>query len=170
MESAISEFTAVDVPRLAQLINKSNQFNLTTRRRTEAELQAIMNDANSVCFSVRLKDRFGDHGLISVLIARKADAVMEIDTWLMSCRVLKRQVEDEVLNELARLAKSKGCTRLRGVYLPTPKNAMVLDFYPRMGFTPVPADDAAREFDLEMDGFRPLPTKIKVTRRAYEPA
>ena len=135
MEAAISEFTATDVPRLAQLINKSNQFNLTTRRRTEADIHALMSDPDYVGFSVRLKDRFGDHGLISIVVGHKSGDTMDIDTWLMSCRVLKRQVEEEVLNELARLAASRGCARLKGVYLPTAKNEMVRDFYTRMGFT-----------------------------------
>ncbi len=122
MEAVISEFTPVDVPRLSQLINKSNQFNLTTRRRSEAEVIAVMNDSQHVGYSVRLKDRFGDHGLISIVIGKKAGKTMHIDTWLMSCRVLKRQVEEEMLNELTRLAKERGCARLEGVYLPTPKN------------------------------------------------
>jgi FkbH-like protein len=79
----------VDVPRLSQLINKSNQFNLTTRRRSEAEVIAVMNDPEYVGYSMRLKDRFGDHGLISIVIGKKAGETMQIDTWLMSCRVLK---------------------------------------------------------------------------------
>jgi FkbH-like protein len=168
MESAISEFAAVDVPRLSQLINKSNQFNLTTRRRSEAEVLAVMNDENFIGFSVRLKDRFGDHGLISIVIGEKTGGTMKIDTWLMSCRVLKRGVEDEVLNELARLAKNKNCTRLEGIFLPTPKNEMVRDFYGRMGFTLTAESGTKREFELQLDAFKPVPTKIKIIRRAYE--
>jgi FkbH-like protein len=169
MEATISEFTPVDVPRLSQLINKSNQFNLTTRRRTEAEVQALMGDPAHVGFSMRLKDRFGDHGLISIVIARKEGETMEIDTWLMSCRVLKRQVEEEVLNELARLAAIRGCAQLEGVYFPTAKNEMVRDFYPRMGFTPTSENDRARTFELQLDTFLSVPTRIKIIRRAYEP-
>jgi FkbH-like protein len=169
MESVISEFTPVDVPRLSQLINKSNQFNLTTRRRSEAEVLAVMSDPQFVGFSVRLKDRFGDHGLISIVISEKAGATMKIDTWLMSCRVLKRQVEEEVLNELARLAKWKNCTRLEGLYLPTAKNEMVRDFYGRMGFTLTAESATQREFELRLESFQPVPTKIKNIRRAYEP-
>ena len=168
MEAVISEFTPVDVPRLSQLINKSNQFNLTTRRRSEAEVIAVMNDPQHVGYSVRLKDRFGDHGLISIVIGRKNDSVMHLDTWLMSCRVLKRQVEEEVLNELARLAKERCCARLEGVYLPTPKNDMVRDFYSRMGFSLTHEDDKRREFELKLDTFQTIPTKIKITRRAYQ--
>ncbi|HWB61276.1 MAG TPA: HAD-IIIC family phosphatase, partial [Chthoniobacteraceae bacterium] len=169
MEGIIAEFTPVDVPRLSQLINKSNQFNLTTRRRTEAEVTALMRDPDYACFSMRLKDRFGDHGLISIVIGKKNGATMEIDTWLMSCRVLKRQVEEEVLNELARLALAHGCTTLEGLYLPTPKNEMVRDFYARMGFALTRENQNERCFRLNLDAFRPIPTKIKITRRAYEP-
>jgi FkbH-like protein len=169
MESTISEFVPVDVPRLSQLINKSNQFNLTTHRRSEAEVIAVMNDKNFVGYSVRLKDRFGDHGLISIVIGEKAGDTMKIDTWLMSCRVLKRQVEEEVLNELARLAKLKNCTRLEGVFLPTPKNGMVRDFYGRMGFTLTAESETKREFELRLETFQSVPTKIKIVHRAYEP-
>ncbi|MGD0207882.1 MAG: HAD-IIIC family phosphatase [Verrucomicrobiota bacterium] len=169
MEAVISEFTPVDVPRLSQLINKSNQFNLTTHRRSEAEVIAVMNDTNFVGYSVRLKDRFGDHGLISVVIGQKSGETMKIDTWLMSCRVLKRQVEEEVLNELARLAKARHCTRLEGIYLPTAKNEMVRDFYGRMGFTLTSESETKREFELRVEQFQPIQTKIRITRRAYEP-
>jgi FkbH-like protein len=168
MEAVINEFTPTDAPRLAQLINKSNQFNLTTRRRTEADVLALMNDPDCIGFSVRLKDRFGDHGLISIVIGQKADHTMKIDTWLMSCRVLKRQVEEVVLNELARISGLRGCNRLEGLYLPTPKNDMVRDFYSRMGFALMKEDAARREFELKLDVFRPTDAKIKIIRRAYD--
>ncbi|MBI3878953.1 MAG: HAD-IIIC family phosphatase [Verrucomicrobia bacterium] len=168
MTAEIREFTAEDAPRLAQLINKSNQFNLTTRRRTEAEVLALVGRAESVAFSVRLADRFGDHGLISIVIGHVRDGALEIDTWLMSCRVLKRQVEETVLNELARLARARGCARLAGVYLPTAKNEMVRDFYPRMGFAARSVTADRGEFALELDSFQPRPTKISLRRRAYE--
>ena len=169
MEAVISEFTPVDVPRLSQLINKSNQFNLTTRRRSEAEVIAVINDPGHIGYSVRLKDRFGDHGLISIVIGKKAGETMHIDTWIMSCRVLKRQVEEEVLNELARLARVHGCARLKGIYLPTAKNEMVRDFYPRMGFSLTRENGTGREFELKLAVFHSIPTKITITRRAYEP-
>jgi FkbH-like protein len=162
MEAVVSPFARVDAPRLSQLINKSNQFNLTTRRRTETEIHALVGSAAHVCFSVRLKDQFGDHGLISVLIAEKDGETMRIDTWLMSCRVLKRQVEDEVLNELARRAIALGCTRLLGLYLPTAKNEMVRDFYTRMGFSLVRDGDEAREFERDLAAFQPLATHIQI--------
>jgi FkbH-like protein len=166
MEGAIGDFTAVDVPRLAQLINKSNQFNLTTRRRTEAELQELMKDPAFSCFSVRLKDKFGDHGLISIVIARVEGKIMTIDTWLMSCRVLKRGVEEEVLNELVRRATGRGCLMLEGLYLPTAKNEMVRDFYGRMGFRIVHEDDSSRRFELPTGDYQPRSTKIKINTSA----
>ena len=168
MEAGISEFTPVDVPRLSQLINKSNQFNLTTRRRSEAEVTAVMHDPNFIGYSVRLKDRFGDHGLISIVIGEKAGDTMKIDTWLMSCRVLKRGVEEIVLNELVRLAKWKNCQSLLGTYLPTPKNEMVRDFYGKMGFTLTNESEEKKEFELRLKIFQPIPAKIKIVRHAYE--
>ena len=170
MESAMSEFVPVDVPRLSQLINKSNQFNLTTHRRSEAEVIAVMNDKNFAGFSVRLKDRFGDHGLISIIIGEKVGDAMRIDTWLMSCRVLKRGVEEEVLNELVRLARLKDCQSLLGTFLPTAKNDMVRDFYGKMGFTLTAESESKREFELKLENFQPAQTKIKVISRAYEPS
>jgi FkbH-like protein len=169
MEAALSEFMPVDVPRLAQLINKSNQFNLTTRRRSEAEVIAVMNNPNFTGYSVRLKDRFGDHGLIAIVIGEKVGETMKIDTWLMSCRVLKRGVEEEVLNELVRIAKLKNCQSLLGTFLPTPKNEMVRDFYGKMGFTLTVESETKREFALRLENFPPRPTKIKIVRHAYEP-
>jgi FkbH-like protein len=160
----------VDVPRVAQLINKSNQFNLTTRRRSEADLTALMNDPAYLGFSVRLRDRFGDHGLISVIIGRKEGETMVVDTWLMSCRVLKRQVEDTVLNELARLAGERGCTRLEGHYLPTAKNGMVREFYPKMGFALVRAEEDSTSYELPLGSYAPRPTHIQIVRHAYEPS
>ncbi len=168
MEAVISEFTPVDVPRLSQLINKSNQFNLTTRRRSEAEVIAVMNDPQMVGYSMRLKDRFGDHGLISIVIGQQTGDAMLVDTWLMSCRVLKRGVEEEVLNELVRLAQARQCRSLLGTYLPTAKNEMVRDFYGRMGFALTSETGAKREFELRLDHFQPIATKIEIVRRAFE--
>jgi FkbH-like protein len=168
MEAIISEFTPVDVPRLSQLINKSNQFNLTTRRRSEAEVTAVMSDKNFIGYSVRLKDKFGDHGLISIVVGEKAGDTMKVDTWLMSCRVLKRGVEEIVLNELVRLSKLRGCLRIESVYLPTPKNEMVRDFYGKMGFTLISESETKREFELRLESFQPIATKIKIVRHAYD--
>jgi FkbH-like protein len=165
MEATARSFVPIDVPRLAQLINKSNQFNLTTRRRTEAEVQALIDHPDHIAFSVRLKDRFGDHGLISIVVGRVDGSTMVIDTWLMSCRVLKRQVEDVVLNELSRLARARGCSRLKGIYLKTLKNEMVCNFFARMGFQPLSITPDRGDYVLELDSFEPHPTKVTVKER-----
>lgn len=162
MEAVISEFTLIDVPRLAQLINKSNQFNLTTRRRTEGEVVALIGRSDSICLSVRLRDRFGDHGLISIVIGQVVEDSVLIDTWLMSCRVLKRQVEDTVLNEMCRRSQTRGCVRIVGAYLPTAKNDMVRDFYPRMGFQRQSETDQRSEYSLDLLSYQPHQTKITV--------
>jgi FkbH-like protein len=164
MEGAISEFTPVDVPRIAQLINKSNQFNLTTRRRSEAEVAALLSRPEFVTFTFRLKDKFGDHGLISVIVAEVRGETLSIDTWLMSCRVLKRQVEDEVLNEIVRLARARNCCQVEGIYLPTPKNGMVCDLYSQLGFVLTKDDPALRRFDLPVKSFEARPSKIRIMR------
>ena len=162
MKAAISAFTKLDVPRLAQLINKSNQFNLTTRRRTEAEVDALIGVPDHLCLSVRLRDRFGDHGLVSIVIGRCSGDELTIDTWLMSCRVLKRQVEETLLNELARRSKAMGCSRIKGIYIKTEKNDMVRTFFSTMGFDPVDVTDARGEYTLELATFHPRPTTIAV--------
>ncbi len=161
MTATIAEFRAVDVPRIAQLIGRSNQFNLTTHRRSEAEVQQVMNDPAYCSFTLRLEDRFGDYGLVAIVIGRVDGEVFHVDTWLMSCRVLKRQVEEETVNEMVRRAFLRGCKRILGVYLPTKKNDMVRDLYPQMGFAVILNQPERREFVLELSEYTPFPTKIK---------
>ncbi|MEG9434853.1 HAD family hydrolase [Edaphobacter sp. HDX4] len=168
MHSIISEFTPVDVPRISQLINKSNQFNVTTRRRTEAEVEALLTSPDHYAFSVRLADRFGDNGLISVVIVRIEGVTALVDTWLMSCRVLKRQMEDEVVNEIARLAKLRGCVSVIGHYIPTEKNGMVRDLFPRMGFSLIEETPELSIYQLQTEDFTPRETHIQIDRRAYD--
>jgi FkbH-like protein len=165
MTAVITGFQSVDVPRIAQLINKSNQFNLTTRRRTELEVRNIIADPAYRGFTVRLSDRFGDHGLISVVICRIEGECMDVDTWLMSCRVLKRQVEEEVVNEMVRIALEYGCTRIAGRYIPTAKNEMVGDLYPRMGFRLVSSTGEGEvEYALVPADYQKVETAIAVTQ------
>jgi FkbH-like protein len=168
MTASISEFRSVDVPRITQLINKSNQFNLTTRRRTESEVSRLADDPNCISFSVRLSDRFGDYGLVAVLIGaidRSAPhTIFEIDTWLMSCRVLNRQVEEVMMNEIARLAEKHSCKQIRGMYIPTAKNRMVRDLYPRMGFQKVTETESYSQFVYELETFKPFLTSIDIAR------
>ena len=167
MTAHICGFTAIDVPRIAQLINKSNQFNLTTRRRTESEVKQLLSSLDHVTFIVRLADRFGDHGLVAVVICQVMEQDMLVDTWLMSCRVLKRQVEEETLSRIVQLARSRGCSRVVGTYLPSPKNAMVRDLYPDLGFTEESSDESRSVFTLNVMSYSLRPTHIAVLSGSY---
>ena len=133
MVARIGPVDAVNIARVVQLINKTNQFNLTTRRRNQAELEAFLAAPGAEAFWVRLSDKFADHGLIAVALAARQASALEIDTLLMSCRVLGRGVEALVLAELAARAAARGCDRLEGSYVPSGRNGMVADLYPRLG-------------------------------------
>jgi FkbH-like protein len=142
MEIGFSPFDATGRARIAQLISKSNQFNLTTRRYSEAEVGAMGEDPKVFTLQVRLADTFGDNGMISVVICRESsERQWEIDTWLMSCRVLGRGVERMVLREILERARAAGVDRLVGRYIPTPKNAMVAEHYDGLGFTRAGGED-----------------------------
>lgn len=154
MEASLRPFDEIDLPRIVQLIGKTNQFNLTTRRHTLADVQAMMADDRCVHFSLRLKDRFVDHGLVSLMIAMKHGHHLEIDTWLMSCRVIGRTVEATMLAHLCQLAADSGCSHLRGVYIPTAKNVLVQDLYKQFGFTLTghAGEQTFWEYDLTTQG------------------
>jgi FkbH-like protein len=139
-------FRPVDHERTVQLINKTNQFNLTTRRYSSADVLAVAEDPRAVGMTFRLLDNFGDNGIIAIVIARiDATGTALIDTWLMSCRVLGRGVEAATLDVLVRQVEALGATSLIGLYVPSEKNAMVRDHYNKLGFVPEPgqADDPA---------------------------
>jgi FkbH-like protein len=123
-----------NLPRVAQLIQRSNQFNLTSKRYSQAECEALMRDDEYISFCVSIKDRFGDFGLINVVILRKAGAVLDIDTFLMSCRVLQRGVEQFAMNRIFEHARRGAFERVVGHYIPTAKNSMVKDFFRRFDF------------------------------------
>ena len=141
-------------PRVAQLINKSNQFNLTTRRYSESELGAAIEGPSRHVVQVRLVDRFGDNGIISVLIADKKGKTWEIDTWLMSCRVLGRRVEEACLSHLVVAARQAGAGELVGKYVASPKNGMVADHYKKLGFLPLGTNNGLSLWRLALDEFR----------------
>jgi FkbH-like protein len=127
-------FDQIGLQRTVQLINKTNQFNLMTRHYTDTDVQSIMSDPRAVGLQLRLTDRFGDNGIIGIVIGQLQDnSAMLIDTWLMSCRVLGRQVEQATLNLFAETAKSMGAHSLIGEYKPTPKNRMVDKHYHKLG-------------------------------------
>jgi FkbH-like protein len=146
--------------RISQLANKSNQFNLTTRRISPGEARDWPREAGRVTLFARLADRFGDHGLVGLASATRGAQRWEIDLWLMSCRVLKRGLEDTMLDALVEAVRAQGGGELLGRYLPTAKNAMVKDFYGSMGFQPYKQDPA--EWTLSLAGYVPRNRHIKV--------
>jgi len=135
MEITFAPFDVTGRARITQLVNKSNQFNLTTRRYSEPQIAALEKDA-ALTLQIRLKDAFGDNGMISVIICRALEQrKWEIDTWLMSCRVLGRGVEQMALREMLQHARQGGVEQLIGIYIPTQRNRLVADHYARLGFT-----------------------------------
>lgn len=151
MVSKVTGFDAFNTPRVAQLSQRSNQFNLRTVRYTEADIKAIEADKEHYAtFAFTLEDKFGDNGLICVVILEKRDAdTLFVDTWFMSCRVLKRGMEDFTLNTLVAYARENGYKRIIGEYLPTLKNKMVEDHYPHLGFKRIEGASSA-QFELEV--------------------
>ena len=159
MQSVVSGFTKFNTPRVAQLSQRSNQFNLRTVRYTEADIEALGQDSKVIDLSFTLEDKFGDNGLIAVVILKPLDAeTLFIDTWLMSCRVLKRGMEDFTLNTIVERAQAAGYKRIIGEYLPTPKNKMVENHYPSLGFKPL----AGTQYVLEVEDYQPKGCHIKV--------
>ena len=130
-------FNEFNYPRIAQLTQRSNQFNLRTIRYTESNIQKIANDNEFATIYYTLRDKFGEHGLISVVIMKKQDnKTLFIDTWVMSCRVLKRSMEEFIVNKIIETARKERFSRVIGEYIKTPKNAMVEHIYEKMGFKP----------------------------------
>ncbi len=157
-------FDAVGRPRIAQLIGRSNQFNLTTRRYTAEQVAAMEEDPSVLTLQVRLKDRFGDNGMISVVIGRQEGDVVEIDTWLMSCRVLGRRVEERVLAEIAERARARGATSLRGRWIPSGRNGLVEEHYPKLGFAPAGTDRGHTLWSLDLGSYNPPELPFEVER------
>lgn len=155
MVSEVSGFTKFNTPRVAQLSQRSNQFNLRTVRYTEADIEAMAADKDTIDLSFTLEDKFGDNGLIAVVIMkRQDDETLFVDTWFMSCRVLKRGMENFTLNTMVEQAKAKGYKRIIGEYLPTPKNKMVEEHYLHLGFIPV-ADASTAQYLLDVENYKP---------------
>ena len=166
MRLVCGEFDKLNLPRIVQLIARSNQFNLTTRRYAEDDIVAVAADPKAFGLHLRLLDRFGDNGIIAIIIGRlRDDADLEIDTWLMSCRVLGRQVEATTLNLIAERAKAMGARRLVGEYIPTKKNGMVREHYAKLGFTTLRSDaETGSSSVLDLASFDPIETFINVER------
>lgn len=152
MTAEIKDFEPVYMERIAQLSNKSNQFNLTTRRYTRAEIEEIASSDEYIGIYGKLSDKFGDNGVVSVVIGHINGDVLDMDLWIMSCRVLKRDMEFAMMDELVKKANEKGLTSIIGHYYPTAKNSMVKEFYGTMGFEKINEDsegNAEWTFDLK---------------------
>lgn len=161
MVSQVRGFDSFNTPRVAQLSQRSNQFNLRTVRYTEADIEAIGRDERHAAFSFTLTDKFGDNGLICVVILEKQDGgTLFVDTWFMSCRVLKRGMEYFVLNTIAEYARRNGFSRIVGEYLPTAKNKMVETHYAALGFKPLEGSGTAR-YELDVTNYRDKKCFIK---------
>ena len=157
MKASFAPFDDFHIPRIAQLTQRSNQFNLRTVRYTENQVAAAASDGGRLTLYFTLRDKFGDYGLISVVIMDKTDEeTLFIDTWLMSCRVLKRGMEEFIVNKIVEVARENGFSRVIGEYLPTPKNAMVRDIYSRLGFS----DEGGGRFVCDVGSFVPNKTYI----------
>lgn len=155
MVSTVSGFTKFNIPRVAQLSQRSNQFNLRTIRYTEADIASMAENPDVIGLSFTLEDKFGDNGLIAVVIMKKQDKdTLFVDTWFMSCRVLKRGMENFTLNTMVEKAKNAGYKKIIGEYLPTPKNKMVENHYGNLGFTKI-SDEITSLYGIDVYNYRP---------------
>lgn len=141
MTSKIEEFIPLYYSRISQLSNKSNQFNLTTKRYSQSDIENIAADKNYITLYGKLVDTFGDNGVVSVVIGDKRNDELHIDLWIMSCRVLKRDMEYAMFDSLVKKAKKEKIKKIIGYYYPTMKNGMVKDFYKNMGFNLLNEDE-----------------------------
>jgi FkbH-like protein len=147
-------FDAQHLPRIAQLLQRSNQFNLRTQRYSEGRCQEFMvRPEEYPCFYVKLRDRVGDYGLISVVCTQRTGERLDILEYVMSCRVLNRGVEQYTIAFLADYCRRSGLTMLRGEYLATDKNRMVSKFYEQFGFTNISATESGSVWELAVDDF-----------------
>jgi FkbH-like protein len=164
MKLTWSPFAGKDLKRVVQLLNKTNQFNLTTRRYSEEAVQALLADRNVLTLQLRLDDVYGNNGIIVLLIGRRnLNSELELETWLMSCRVLGRQVEQATLNILAEKARDMGCGHLVGYYRPTASNGMVRSHYEKLGFAlQQTAEDGSTSWKCSLDQMSPMTTEIEI--------
>lgn len=161
MKGTIKPFEAIYMARIAQLSNKSNQFNLTTRRYTQSDIERFADDENYITRYGKLEDKFGDNGVVSVVIGRKdnVEKVLHLELWLMSCRVLKRDMEYAMMDSVVQACQACGIETILGYYYPTAKNAMVKEFYAAMDFTKIQEEDGSTVWRFEI----PVDYEVKNT-------
>jgi FkbH-like protein len=153
MQAEIKPFSHLYVDRITQLINKTNQFNLTTRRYTVAEVEEVMTNNTYITLYGKLVDKFGDNGLIAIVVANIKGASCYIDLWLMSCRVLKRDMEFAMLDTLVEKCLAQGVTEIIGYYYKTPKNNMVADLYETFGFSLVEKEGENSVWKISLENY-----------------
>ena len=141
MNAVIDDFIPMYIQRITQLSNKSNQFNVTTKRYTPAEMEAVFASSDYIRLYGKLTDKFGDNGVVSVVIGKKDGTVLNMDLWLMSCRVLKRDMEFAMLDTLVQKCREQGIETIKGYYYPTAKNNMVRELYKTFGFDKISEDE-----------------------------
>jgi FkbH-like protein len=161
MRIVVSRFDPFHLPRIAQLIQRSNQFNLTTHRYSESECAALMEDSRYVPLYVKLSDRLGDHGLIGIVVLEPTPEKLWIRDWLMSCRVLARGVEQYLMNLVVEQACSLGVAQISGEYIPTAKNGMVSEFFAQFGFTRTSENNGHTVWLLDVNSYQPVKTLIR---------
>jgi FkbH-like protein len=151
MKATIKDFESIYIQRISQLTNKSNQFNLTTKRYSESDIEQIWKNSGYIRLYGKLQDKFGDNGVVSVIIGKKDNDILNMELWLMSCRVLKREMEFAMLDILIEEAKKNNIKTIKGYYYPTPKNAMVKEFYGVLGFTKISEENGSSiwKYDVE---------------------
>jgi FkbH-like protein len=167
MEAIFERFDDAHMPRITQLVQRTNQFNLTTVRHSADELAQFADDPDYFPFYATLEDRFGDNGLISVVIGKRDGDDLELVTWLMSCRVISRRMEEFVLDELVDVAKAAGVEQLIGRYIPTDRNDLVAKHYERLGFEEIEENpDGRTTWRLSLADYEPSDAPIE--RKAFE--
>jgi FkbH-like protein len=166
MMLSIAPFDGAGRKRIAQLISKSNQFNLTTRRYSETEIAAMQSNSDVFTIQARLEDIFGDNGMISAVICRQVGQSWEVDTWIMSCRVLGRRVEETILQYLVEQARLRGVTEIIGRYIPTAKNGLVRDHFNRLGFVQTGSQNGETTWQLAIANYceKSFPLKVDLPR------
>lgn len=163
MKATIGDFIPVYIARITQLTNKSNQFNLTTKRYTQTEMEEVWL-ANYIRLYGKLIDKFGDNGVVSVVIGEKREDTLHIDLWLMSCRVLKRDMEQAMLDTLVEKCRQNGISKIRGYYYPTKKNGMVRELYGTFGFAKISEDENGNTvWELPIEGYENQNRYIEVS-------
>lgn len=151
MTGTVGRVEDKDAARFTQLLNKTNQFNLRTQRYTEGQIHNLMQEKDARCLYAKLRDRFSEYGIISCVILRKKEETCFIESWVMSCRVLKRGVEKQMFSGIIKSAKEMGCSRLEGEYIKTKKNGMVSEFYDSIGFTCEQDDGEKKKYEYDVN-------------------